>query len=121
VAEVPIRVEYRLPLKRNPVWQGIRTLDGILGLISRHQPLLFFGVPGLVVLLAGLALGAHVVDVYSRTLQLAIGMALITVMLCIVGVLSLFTGIMLHALRSVLVELEQRNDRREYPPTPRRT
>jgi hypothetical protein len=49
-----------------------------------------------------------VVDVYTHTLELAIGTALITVMLCIVGVLSIFTGIMLHALRAVLVELERR-------------
>ncbi len=108
VAEVPIHVEYGLASKRNPIWQGIHTFDAVLGLISEHQPLLFFGVPGLAILLAGLGLGAHVVDVYEHTLQLAIGMALITVMLCIVGTLSVFTGIMLHALRSVLVELERR-------------
>jgi hypothetical protein len=48
-------------------------------------------------------------------------MALITVMLCIVGVLSVFTGIVLHALRSVLVQLEQRTGRREFPPAPPRT
>jgi glycosyltransferase involved in cell wall biosynthesis len=108
VAEVPIHVEYGLASKRNPIWQGIHTFDAILGLISEHQPLLFFGLPGLIVLLIGLGLGAHVVDVYTHTLELAIGTALITVMLCIVGVLSIFTGIMLHALRAVLVELERR-------------
>src|SRR5262249_51182132 len=33
VAEVPIRVDYHVPLKRNPIWQGIHTFDGVLGLI----------------------------------------------------------------------------------------
>ncbi len=108
VTEVPIHVEYGLPLKRNPIWQGIRTFDAILGLIGEHQPLLFFSGPGLIVLFAGLGLGAHVVDVYEQTLKLAIGMALITVMLCIVGMLSVFTGFMLHVMRSVLIELERR-------------
>jgi glycosyltransferase involved in cell wall biosynthesis len=108
ITEVPIRVDYDVPLKRNPVWQGIHTLEGIVGLISKHRPLLFFGVPGLVILLAGLSLGAHVVEVYANTLKLAIGMALITIMLCIVGVLSLFTAILLHALRSFRVDLERR-------------
>jgi glycosyltransferase involved in cell wall biosynthesis len=102
VIEVPISVRYDIPLKRNPVWHGIGQLDAILRLIGEHRPLLFFGVPGFVVLLAGLLLGFLVVRIYDATQQLAIGYALITVLLVIVGVLSVFVGIMLHAIRVII-------------------
>jgi glycosyltransferase involved in cell wall biosynthesis len=102
VLEVPIRVHYELPLKRNPVWHGMRQIDAILRLIAEHRPLLFFGVPGLITLFAGLALGYAVIRIYEATTTLAVGYALITVLLVIVGLLSMFVGIMLHAIRGLL-------------------
>ena len=102
VLEVPIHVHYQLPLKRNPVWHGMWQLDAILRLIAQHRPLLFFGVPGLVTLALGLLLGLQVVRIYEASLQLAVGYALITVLLCIIGMLSLFVGIMLHAIRGLI-------------------
>jgi hypothetical protein len=102
VVEVPISVDYGIPLKRNPLWHGIGQIDAILRLIGEHRPLLFFGVPGFLTLLAGLMLGFQVVRIYDATQQLAIGYALITVLLVIVGVLAMFVGIMLHAIREII-------------------
>ena len=104
VVEVPIRVHYGIPLKRNPVWHGVGQIDAILRLIAEHRPLLFFGLPGLFVLLAGLALGLQVVRIYDATQQLAIGYSLITVLLVIVGILATFVGVMLHAIRDIVRE-----------------
>jgi glycosyltransferase involved in cell wall biosynthesis len=104
VVEVPISVHYELPMKRNPVFHGMRQIDAILRLIAEHRPLLFFGVPGLLLLLAGLALGLTVVRIYDATQQLAVGYALITVLLVIVGILSMFVGIMLNAIRGLVRE-----------------
>ena len=104
VVEVPIRVHYGIPLKRNPVWHGVGQIDAILRLIAEHRPLLFFGLPGLFVLLAGLALGLQVVRIYDATQQLAIGYSLITVLLVIVGLLATFVGVMLHAIRDIVRE-----------------
>lgn len=104
VLEVPIHVHYQLGLKRNPVWQGVVTFRALLRVISERRPLLFFSLPGVLILLAGIGLGLHVVDVYQQTLQLGVGLALVTVLLCIVGMLSLFVGIMLNAMRGLLAE-----------------
>ncbi len=109
VVEVPIQVHYELPLKRNPVWHGVGQVDAILRLIAQHRPLLFFGVPGLFLVLASLAMGVYVARIYEATLQLAVGYAMITVLLCIVGMLTLFTAIVLHSLRTLFTE----NARRE--------
>ena len=104
VVEVPIRVHYEIALKRNPVWHGVGQIDAILRLVAEHRPLLFFGLPGFLVLLAGLGLGFQVVNIYQASQQLAVGYSLITVLLVIVGVLSLFVGVMLHAIREIIGE-----------------
>jgi glycosyltransferase involved in cell wall biosynthesis len=108
VLEVPIRVSYGVPLKRNPVWHGMGQLDAIFRLVAEHRPLLFFGIPGVALVLAGLLLGVNVARIYDATQQLAVGYALITVLLCVVGVLSTFTGILLHAMRLMFLEYVQR-------------
>lgn len=110
VVEVPIGVHYGsgIPRKRNVVWQGMRTMNAILRLIGEHRPLLFFGVPGLLLFFAGLAVGVYVVSVYEATLELAVGLALLTVLLCIVGMLSLFVGILLHTVRRLFGEYFER-------------
>ncbi|MGN6565767.1 MAG: glycosyltransferase, partial [Thermomicrobiales bacterium] len=94
VAEVPINVVYAEPAKRNPVSHGMTVLNGIIRLVSQGRPLLFFGAPGLVVFALGLLLGAYVVQIYDHTQQLAVGYAMITVLLTVIGVLSTFVGLM---------------------------
>ena len=109
VVEVPIHVHYELPMKRNPVLHGVGQIDAILRLIAEHRPLLFFGVPGLLILLAGLGLGLQVVRIYDASQQLAVGYSLITVLLVIVGILASFVGIMLHAIRDLVEEALDRH------------
>jgi glycosyltransferase involved in cell wall biosynthesis len=108
VLEVPIRVHYELPMKRNPVWHGMGQLDAIFRLVAEHRPLLFFSAPGLALVLAGLLLGLYVTRIYEATTQLAVGYALITVLMSVVGVLTMFTGIVLHAMRLMFLEYTQR-------------
>jgi glycosyltransferase involved in cell wall biosynthesis len=107
VVEVPIHVHYDIPLKRNPVLQGMHIVEALLRLIGQHRPLLFFSGSGSIVLLAGLALGLHVVRVYEATLTLAVGFAMLTVLLCLSGMLAIFVGIMLHTLRTLFIEFRQ--------------
>lgn len=105
VVEIPITCRYDDGPKRNPFLHGVQVLDGILRLIGQHRPLLFFGVPGLAILLLGLLWGAWVVEIYRKTQTLAVGYALISVMLSILGSLGLFTGIILHSIRRLLLDL----------------
>lgn len=105
--EVPIGVVYAEPAKRNPVRHGMGVLSGIVRLVSQGRPLLFFGLPGLGLLLLGLVLGLMVVQIYDRTQSLAIGYAMITVLFTIVGVLAIFVGLMLNAMRAILHELRR--------------
>jgi glycosyltransferase involved in cell wall biosynthesis len=109
VVEVPITSRYQDKAKRSVVGHGVRVLNGILQLVGQHRPLLFFGVPGLAGLLIGVAWGIWVVAIYRRSQTLAVGYALISVLLTTLGSWSLFTGIILHSLRALLLELVRPN------------
>jgi glycosyltransferase involved in cell wall biosynthesis len=104
VQEVPVVVTYQEPAKRNPFGHGMQVLNGIIALVSQHRPLFFFGVPGMIVLFAGLVMGAIVVDRYNTYMQLAVGYALISVLLCLIGIQTVFTGIILHTIRAFLTD-----------------
>jgi glycosyltransferase involved in cell wall biosynthesis len=107
VVEVPISCSYDDGPKRNPVSHWLQVLNGVLQLIGQHRPLLFFGVPGMAILLFGLLWGAWVVDIYRASQTLAVGYALIVVLLVLMGIFSLFTGIILHSIRALLLEFRE--------------
>ena len=100
VAEVPVSVGYYDRARRSPVAHGMWVFNSIMGLISRRLPLFFFGVPGTIMLAFGLWQGAKVVQGYNSTGDFWIGPALLAVLLCTVGTLSLFTGLILYTIRS---------------------
>jgi glycosyltransferase involved in cell wall biosynthesis len=102
VAEVPIDVIYEGKAKRSPVGHGINVLGRVLVLFSLRQPLLLFGLPGLISLGVGLALGARVLSIYNTTQQLALGNALGTVILCLAGLLLLSEALMLQAMKELI-------------------
>lgn len=104
MVDVPVTIQYLDKEKRSPWRQGATVLTGILRLTAQYRPLLYFSMPGLVSLLAGLIWGLIVIERYRVYGQLAIGYAMICVLLCLIG-LSLFsTGITLHSIRALFQE-----------------
>ena len=103
VAEVPVTITYPDRPKRNVLLHGANVLNGLVRLVLQYRPLLFFGVSGGLLLVAGLAMGGYVVEIYSRTLTLAVGYAMISVLLTILGSLLLVTGFILHSIRELLL------------------
>jgi glycosyltransferase involved in cell wall biosynthesis len=108
VVEAPVTALYPDAPKRNVVAHGLMVLNGILRLIGQYRPLLFFGGPGVFLLLCGVTWGAWVVDIFRRKQELAAGYAMISVLLSIVGMLALSTGITLHSIRGLLLDLMKR-------------
>lgn len=105
VMEVPITIRYTDPPKRSIIQHGLTVLNGVMRLSGQYRPLLFFGLPGIIILAMGILWGAWVVEIYTRARQLAVGYAMISVLLSIIG-LSLFsTGIILHSVRGLLIDL----------------
>lgn len=104
VAEVPITVRYTDPAKRSVIRQGLTVLNGIFKLTGQYRPLLFFGLPGLIIMLMGITIGFGVVDIFTRSHQLAVGYTLFSVLLSIFGVTIFSTGVILHSIRGLLAD-----------------
>jgi glycosyltransferase involved in cell wall biosynthesis len=102
ISEVAIAVNYDEKPKRNPFKHGMQVLNGILAMVGQHRPLFFFGVPGVIFIALGIGLAVMVADTYWRYYQLAIGTAIISMTLCMIGALTFFTGVILHTIRAYL-------------------
>jgi glycosyltransferase involved in cell wall biosynthesis len=102
VAEISIEVCYGDKSKRNPLAHGFNVLSRVLVLVSLRQPFVLFGVPGVLLLGGGLALGLRVLDIYAKSQALAIGNFLGAILLCLTGVLALFAALMLQSMKELL-------------------
>ena len=111
VAEVPITIHYYGKPKRSVIVHGLMVLNGILRLVGQYRPLLFFSIPGMLLLFGGLIIGLLVVDTYRSSHVLAIGTALVSVLLSVTGILTLFTGFILHSMRGLLLDYLRPKDR----------
>jgi glycosyltransferase involved in cell wall biosynthesis len=105
VLEVPITIRYTDKAKRSPFRQGMIVLGGIIKLTGQYRPLFYFGVPGLLILILGIGWGFIVVQRYEQTHVLATGYAMICLLLCIIGLIMLSTGFILHSVRGLLTDL----------------
>ncbi len=99
ITEVPISNIYtRDGSTLNPVRHGVGVLSRIIAMISERKPLLFFGLIGGILTVAGLIIGIKVFNLATTAHTVPIGSAILTTLLLIMGILSIFTGILLNAL-----------------------
>ena len=85
-------------------WQGFQFV--------RRRPLIWFSGPGTILLLAGVAWGMRVVAIMRGTRELAMGSALICMLLSIVGSLGILAGLILHSVRGLLLDLARTRRRK---------
>ncbi len=83
---------------KHPLAHGFEVLSRIAAMISERRPLLFFGAGGALLVVFGLIFGVRVLNIMSHTGLLPIGTALVSTVLLIVGMFSIFSGIILHIL-----------------------
>ena len=113
ITEVPISVEYTKDSSTlNPVRHGMGVITQIMMMISERKPLLFFSVLGAVLTLAGLFTGIRTIDIIQNDGVLPMGSVMLAVLFFIIGVLSLFTGIILHTLARYIRTIERNNSQR---------
>ncbi|MFC1943822.1 glycosyltransferase family 2 protein [Chloroflexota bacterium] len=99
ITEVPISAIYTKDGSTlNPIGHGLWVLQRIVTMISERRPLLFFGLSGIILMVLGIVAGIIVSRIYLASLMLATGTALISMLLITVGMLSIFTGVILNVL-----------------------
>ncbi len=100
IIEVPISVDYTGDGSTlNPVKHGMGVFHRIMVMISERRPLLFFSLFGGISLAIGLAAGATVIWIfYFGANALATGLAMVSILFVTIGVLTVFTGMILNVL-----------------------
>jgi glycosyltransferase involved in cell wall biosynthesis len=100
IGEVPISVAYTADGSTlNPIAHGLGVFNRILVMISERRPLLFFSLFGSIFLAIGLAAGIIVIRIYYFGANIfATGIAMISILFITIGMLTVFTGIMLNVL-----------------------
>lgn len=99
ITEVPITVKYNGDGSTlNPVRHGVGVLAQIMNMISERKPLFFFGTLGSLLTMGGLLAGVRTVQIFTAHNVLPVGTVMLAVLFFIIGVLCLFTGVILHEL-----------------------
>jgi len=99
ITEVPITVQYKGDSSTlNPVRHGVGVLAQILNMISERKPLFFFGTLGSLLTMGGLLAGVRTVQLFTAHNVLPVGTVMLSVLFFIIGMLCLFTGVILHTL-----------------------
>jgi len=105
IVEVPITIHYHDKPKRSVIVHGLIVLNGLLRLVGQYRPLFFLGMTGLILIAAGLSWALFVMSLYRETHIIPLGHFLISVALNLSGLFSLFTGIILHSVRGLLLDM----------------
>lgn len=99
IAEVPISAIYTKDGSTlNPVKHGVGVLNRVLVMISERRPLLFFGLAGSIAIILGIAAGVIVLKALFTINELAVGTAMVAMLLITVGMLCIFAGVILNVL-----------------------
>ena len=103
ISEVPIAVKYRGVGRpsQNPLSHGLEVLSSIVQIGAEKHPFLFVGLPGLLSAIGGIYGWFWVVERYAVVRQLAVGMALISTVLLVVGVVAVNTALILYAFSNL--------------------
>lgn len=104
IEEVPISCKYKgvKGSTHNPVSHGFNVLNSVLVLIREKHPLTFFGIPGIVLLFAGIFFGVYTLQIWLNLGIFAPGVAIFTVLLVIIGMLSIYTAITLDFIIKII-------------------
>lgn len=104
IVEVPVSVRYDVPNKhkKNPLTHGYDVIANIIGEIGYRRPLMFFGILGILCILAGTTAGFWAISFYYLNNMLPFGPTIASVLFVILGMLLLISGLILNSLIAIM-------------------
>jgi len=91
---------------KDPTSHGVSVLSYVIRMVAEKRPLLFIGFPGFILVLSGIFLGIHTMQMYNQTHKFLISYAILVSILLIIGVLAIFIGLMLNVLPNILKRIK---------------
>jgi len=110
IVEVPISVRYNgvhKPSKKNPAAHGLELLSATLKLVAEDRPILFLGVPGVLLVIIGFAIGINLLLTFNETRYFSIPFALLMMFSIFGGTLLSITALILYAISRLGHKLER--------------
>jgi hypothetical protein len=103
VLEVPVEVAYKglKTSSQNPFSHGLEILGAVLLIAGEKHPVAIFGVPGFAAIVAGFGGWLWVANRFAEVQQLPIGIALVSTVLLIGGIMAVMTGLILYTVANV--------------------
>ena len=106
VVEVPIVIKYDdVTSKKKAIPHGISVLMSVLRYMSVKHPITCYGIPGIILVLAGTIFGFQFLDVYLNQDVVFIGTLMVSIILFVVGSIMVSTAILLYSM-SILLKNE---------------
>ena len=103
LAEVPITTSYDgNTSEQNPVSHGVSVLMNTIKYVSIRHPIKFYGIPGIVLLIAGMISGGIFLDAYLNDQVIFYGSLLGAVILLLFGAILSVTAIILFSMATLM-------------------
>jgi glycosyltransferase involved in cell wall biosynthesis len=103
ITEVPIIILYEGDTStHNPISHGSSVILSTLKYVAIERPLIFYGIPGIIFLLVGLAFGVWTIQIYSEQGQVITNIALVGIGGVIMGTILMLTATILYSIVSVV-------------------
>ena len=102
ILEVPCSCKYQngnvATSTKHPVAHGLGVVTSIIRLVVEGRPLVFLGVPGVLCLLAGVAFGVWMLQIYAVAHNIITNIALASLAFVLIGFFMLSSSITLYAI-----------------------
>ena len=105
IAEVPIKVYYDGDTStQNPVSHGTSVILSTIKFTSIHNPLKFYGIPGIIFLIIGLSFITWAIQIYTTSQVIITNISLIGIGCIVLGAVLLMTSVILFSIVTVVSE-----------------
>ena len=103
ITEVPIKILYQGDTStHNPISHGTSVIMSTIKFTSIHNPLKFYGIPGLIFLIIGLGFIGWTIQIYSIEQSIITNISLIGIGCVVLGTVLLMTAVILFSIVTVV-------------------
>jgi glycosyltransferase involved in cell wall biosynthesis len=108
IQEVPITCNYGngKTSTKNPVSHGFGVLGSIIQLIAEKRPLVFIGIPGLVMIMIGFFFGLKLLQLYNQSGYFSMPFTMLAGFFIILGAFEVFMGLVLNVISRLVIKKE---------------